>query len=300
MELKFRVIKPDLSFAAEVSGVNLREPIKDNDFEKLREAFFNFAVLVFRDQDINDEQQIVFSEKFGTLEKSLEFDQLEGVTRPEISRIANVGEDNRIRSHDHEKSRYHRGNNLWHTDSSFKLIPANASILSGREVPPSGGETQFADARTAYDKWPGSFNGINKEELEDLISQHWIVFSRKLIVGDIFTEEDKERLKPVRQALIRTHPVTGRKIFYVGSHCQHIEGWDYPKSRALINELNSWITKPEFVYEHKWRQKDVVMWDNRSVLHRGKSWADEKFRRVMHRTTIAGERSTLVSARIAD
>jgi alpha-ketoglutarate-dependent 2,4-dichlorophenoxyacetate dioxygenase len=223
------------------------------------------------------------------LETSLGFDQYGGVTLPQISRISNVGDDDKIRPHDHEKSRYHRGNSLWHTDSSFKPVPANASHLSGREVPPIGGETEFADARAAYDAWPGSVTGITKADLEGLICQHWIVFSRALIVGDIFSEEDKKRLEPVHQAMIRTHPETDRKVFYLGSHCHFIEGWDFPKSRALINELTSWITRPEFVYAHAWRPKDLVMWDNRSVLHRGNPWPDEEYRRVMHRTTVAGD-----------
>jgi alpha-ketoglutarate-dependent 2,4-dichlorophenoxyacetate dioxygenase len=272
-----------------VTGIDLRQSVSDADFETIRDAFHHYAVLVLRDQNINDEQQVAFSGRFGALETSLGFDQYGGVTLPQISRISNVGDDDKIRPHDHEKSRYHRGNSLWHTDSSFKPVPANASHLSGREVPPIGGETEFADARAAYDAWPGSVTGITKADLEGLICQHWIVFSRTLIVGDIFSEEDKKRLEPVHQAMIRTHPETDRKVFYLGSHCHFIEGWDFPKSRALINELTSWITWPEFVYAHAWCPKDLVMWDNRSVLHRGNPWPDEEYRRVMHRTTVAGD-----------
>jgi alpha-ketoglutarate-dependent 2,4-dichlorophenoxyacetate dioxygenase len=296
MALNIRALKPGAGFAGEVTGLDLREPVSDVDFETVRDAFHHYAVLVLRDQDINDDQQIAFSERFGPLERSLGFDRSGGVTRPEIARIANVGDDNRIRPHGHETSRYNRGNSLWHTDSSFKPVPANASHLSGRQVPPVGGETEFADVRAAYDAWPGSASGITKQDLEGLICQHWIVFSRTLIVGDIFSEADKKKLEPVRQALIRAHPVTGRKVFYVGSHCQFVEGWDFPKSRALINELTSWITRPEFVYAHKWRQKDLVMWDNRAVLHRGNPWPDEEYGRVMHRTTVAGDGPTVAAA----
>jgi alpha-ketoglutarate-dependent 2,4-dichlorophenoxyacetate dioxygenase len=296
MALTIRALKPGSGFAGEATGVDLRQPVNDENFNAIRDAFYHYAVLVLRDQDINDEQQVAFSERFGGLECSLGFDQYGGVTLPQISRIANVGDGDKIRPHDHEKSKYHRGNSLWHTDSSFKPVPASASHLSGREVPPIGGETEFADARAAYDAWPGSISGINKADLEDLICEHWIVFSRTLIVGDIFTDEDKKRLKPVRQALIRAHPVTGRKVFYVGSHCRIVEGWDFPKSRALINELTSWITRPEFVYVHKWRPKDLVMWDNPSVLHRGNAWPDEEYRRVMHRTTVAGDGPTVAAA----
>ena len=293
MSLAINPLKPGSHFAAEVLNLDLGTSLSDEEFASIRDAFYKYAVLVLRDQNINDDQQIAFSERFGALETSLGFDQYGGVTRPEISRISNVGDDNQIRPHDHEKSRYHRGNNLWHSDSSFKPIPANISLLSGREVPPVGGETQFADARTAYDEWPGSVSGTMKEDLEDLICEHSIIFSRQLIVGDIFTEKEKRKLKPVRQALIRKHSETGRRVFYLGSHCHFVEGWDYPKSRALITELNSWITRPEFVYSHKWKPFDLVMWDNQAVLHRGNPWPDEDYRRVMHRTTVAGQSPTV-------
>ena len=293
MSLAINPLKPGSHFAAEVLNLDLGTSLSDEEFASIRDAFYKYAVLVLRDQNINDDQQIAFSERFGVLETSLGFDQYGGVTRPEISRISNVGDDNQIRPHDHEKSRYHRGNNLWHSDSSFKPIPANISLLSGREVPPVGGETQFADARTAYDEWPGSVSGTMKEDLEDLICEHSIIFSRQLIVGDIFTEKEKRKLKPVRQALIRKHSETGRRVFYLGSHCHFVEGWDYPKSRALITELTSWITRPEFVYSHKWKPLDLVMWDNQAVLHRGNPWPDEDYRRVMHRTTVAGQSPTV-------
>ena len=293
MSLAINPLKPGSHFAAEVLNLDLGTSLSDEEFASIRDAFYKYAVLVLRDQNINDDQQIAFSERFGALETSLGFDQYGGVTRPEISRISNVGDDNQIRPHDHEKSRYHRGNNLWHSDSSFKPIPANISLLSGREVPPVGGETQFADARTAYDEWPGSVSGTMKEDLEDLICEHSIIFSRQLIVGDIFSEKEKRKLKPVRQALIRKHSETGRRVFYLGSHCHFVEGWDYPKSRALITELTSWITRPEFVYNHKWKPLDLVMWDNQAVLHRGNPWPDEDYRRVMHRTTVAGQSPTV-------
>ena len=293
MSLAINPLKPGSHFAAEVLNLDLGTSLSDEKFASIRDAFYKYAVLVLRDQNINDDQQIAFSERFGALETSLGFDQYGGGTRPEISRISNVGDDNQIRPHDHEKSRYHRGNNLWHSDSSFKPIPANISLLSGREVPPVGGETQFADARTAYDEWPGSVSGTMKEDLEDLICEHSIIFSRQLIVGDIFTEKEKRKLKPVRQALIRKHSETGRRVFYLGSHCHFVEGWDYPKSRALITELTSWITRPEFVYSHKWKPLDLVMWDNQAVLHRGNPWPDEDYRRVMHRTTVAGQSPTV-------
>lgn len=158
MALTIRALKPGSGFAGEATDVDLWHPENDQDFDAIRDAFHHYAVVVFRDQDINDEQQVAFSERFGGLECSVGFDQYGGVTLPQISRIANVGDGDKIWPHDHEKSRYHRGNSLWHTGSSFKPVPASASHLSGREVPPIGRETEFADARGAYDAWLGSFS----------------------------------------------------------------------------------------------------------------------------------------------
>ena len=292
MELDIKPLMPGMDFAVEIKNIDLSQSLDNVIFEEIRQAVFSYAVVVIRGQSINDEQQISFSERFGELEKSLV--KIDGEIRyPQIYITTNVGKDDKIFPHNHASAKYHRGNSLWHSDSSFKPIPANISILSGREVPPFGGETEFADVRYAYDSWPGSISGVEKCELDDLICEHSITFSRQLVVGDIFSEEDKKSIKPVRQALIRKHPETGRKALYVGSHCHFIEGWEYPRSRALIAELTSWMTRPEFVYAHKWRPLDLVMWDNRSVVHRGNPWPDEDYRRVMHRTTVAGNGPTV-------
>ena len=292
MELDIKPLMPGMDFAVEIKNIDLSQSLDNVIFEEIRQAVFSYAVVVIRGQSINDEQQISFSERFGELEKSLV--KIDGEIKfPQIYITTNVGKDDKILPHNHASAKYHRGNSLWHSDSSFKPIPANISILSGREVPPFGGETEFADVRYAYDSWPGSISGVEKCELDDLICEHSITFSRQLVVGDIFSEEDKKSIKPVRQALIRKHPETGRKALYVGSHCHFIEGWEYPRSRALIAELTSWMTRPEFVYAHKWRPLDLVMWDNRSVVHRGNPWPDEDYRRVMHRTTVAGNGPTV-------
>ena len=292
MGLDITPLMPGMDFAAEIKDIDLANPVSNAVFDEIKQALCTFAVIVIRGQNINDEQQISFSERFGELEKSLV--KIDGeIKYPQIYITTNVGRDDKILPHDHDSAKYHRGNSLWHSDSSFKPIPANISILSGREVPSRGGETEFADTRHAYDTWSGSISGIEKHSLDDLVCEHSITFSRQLVVGDIFSEEDKKSIKPVRQALVRKHPETGRKALYVGSHCHFIEGWEYPKSRALIAELTSWMTRPELVYVHKWRPLDLVLWDNRSVLHRGNPWPDEEFRRVMHRTTVAGNAPTV-------
>ncbi len=292
MTLMIERIGPVPDFVARVTGVDLRKPLDDETFATIQDAFHRYAVLVLPDQDIDDDQQIAFSERFGPLERALSYDQYGGVRRPEISRLSNVEEDGTIMKRDCDKAVYHRGNLLWHSDSSFKPVPANASILSGREVPPVGADTEFADARAAYDAWPGSRRGHTKADLDGLVAEHSIVYSRGLIVGDIFDDEAKARMKTVRQTFVRRHPVTGRKVFYVGSHCSRILGWRDAEARALINELTHWNTQRRFVYAHKWQPHDLVMWDNRSVFHRGTPWGDEVHRRIMHRTTVAGDGPT--------
>ena len=208
MELDIKPLMPGMDFAVEIKNIDLSQSLDNVIFEEIRQAVFSYAVVVIRGQSINDEQQISFSERFGELEKSLV--KIDGEIKfPQIYITTNVGKDDKILPHNHASAKYHRGNSLWHSDSSFKPIPANISILSGREVPPFGGETEFADVRYAYDAWPGSISGVEKCELDNLICEHSITFSRQLVVGDIFSEEDKKSIKPVRQALIRKHPETG-------------------------------------------------------------------------------------------
>ena len=151
-----------------------------------------------------------------------------------------------------------------------------------------GGETEFADARACYDDWAGPFGDIVKEDLENLICEHSIIYSRSIISGNIFTDEEKKYFVPVHQPLVRFHPKTYRKIYYVGSHCSHIVGWPIEKGRALVRELSGFCIRPEHMYSHKWRKGDLVIWDNRSVLHRGRTY-DPNARRVMHRATVAGD-----------
>ena len=280
-------------FVARVSGLDLSKPLDDGAFTQVRDAFHHYAVLVFPEQRISDDQQIAFSERFGPLEVSIRKDRPRRIANPRVSDISNVDERDRVFDPDDERTIYNAGNRLWHSDSSFKRVPAMASLLSGREVPPEGGETEYADLRAAWDALPAD----RKRGLDELVAEHSFVYSRGLIGYDQFTDAERAEVPPVPQAVVRTHPATGRKALYVGSHASHIIGRPLEESRALLVELLEFTTQPPFVYSHVWRQHDLVMWDNRCVLHRGRAWDEQRYRRVMHRTTVAGTGPTAIDGR---
>ncbi len=280
-------------FVARVSGLDLSKPLDDGAFGQVRDAFHHYAVLVFPEQRISDDQQIAFSERFGPLEVSIRKDRPRRIANPRVSDISNVDERDRVFDPDDERAIYNAGNRLWHSDSSFKRVPAMASLLSGREVPPEGGETEYADLRAAWDALPAE----RKAGFDGLVVEHSFVYSRGLIGYDQFTDAERAAIPPVPQALVRTHPATGRKALYVGSHASHVIGRPVEESRALLLVLLDFATQPQFVYSHAWRQHDLVMWDNRCVLHRGRPWDERRYRRVMHRTTVAGAGPTALDGR---
>ena len=280
-------------FVARVTGLELSKPLDDGDFGQVRDAFHRYAVLVVPEQPLSDEQQIAFSERFGSLEVSIRKDRPRAVERAEVSDLSNVDADGRLYAPDDERAIYNAGNRLWHSDSSFKRVPAMASLLSGREVPPHGGETEYADLRAAWDALPAD----RKRGLEALVAEHSFVYSRGLIGYDQFTDAERAIVPPVQQAVVRTHPATGRKSLYLGSHASHIIGRPVEEGRALLKELLEFATQPQFVYSHVWKRNDLVMWDNRCVLHRGRPWDEQRHRRVMHRTTVAGAGPTVVDGR---
>ncbi len=280
-------------FVARVSGSDLSKALDDGAFGQVLDAFHHYAVLVFPEQRISDDQQIAFSERFGPLEVSIRKDRPRRIANPRVSDISNVDERDRVFDPDDERAIYNAGNRLWHSDSSFKRVPAMASLLSAREVPPEGGETEYADLRAAWDALPAD----RKRGLDELVAEHSFVYSRGLIGYDQFTDAERAEVPPVPQAVVRTHPATGRKSLYVGSHASHLIGRPVEESRALLRELLDFATQPQFVYRHAWRQHDLVMWDNRCVLHRGRPWDERRYRRVMHRTTVAGAGPTAIDGR---
>jgi alpha-ketoglutarate-dependent 2,4-dichlorophenoxyacetate dioxygenase len=275
---------------ARVEGVDLTAPLDQATFQRIFDAFQEYSVLVFHDARLTDEQQMAFSHRFGPLERTINSIGQERRLHPNLVDLSNVdprGED-RLMGWNDRRMLYQSGNQLWHTDSSFKPVPAMASLLSGREVPPVGGETEFVSMRHAYASLPEE----TTRRLEGKVAVHSILYSRSTIAKGLFDPEQEREQPPVRQALVRANPVNGRKAIYIGSHAWYIEGMDYAESRRLLDELLAHTTRPECVYAHRWRQGDLVMWDNRCVLHRGRPWDAALHRRVMRRTTVAGEGPT--------
>lgn len=277
-------------FGARVEGVDLARPLDEAAFAALRAAFEEHSVLVLADQRLTDEQQLAFSRRFGPLETTIRAAGREHRLHPNLVDLSNLdpGRPDRLLGWSDRRMVYQSGNQLWHSDSSFKPVPALASLLSAREVPPQGGETEFASLRRAWDTLPADL----QRRLEGRVAVHSILYSRSTIAGGLFDEDEARDVPPVRQALVRVNPVNGRRALYVGSHAWYIEGLDHAGSRRLLDELLAHATRPENVYQHRWRPGDLVMWDNRAVLHRGRPWDAARHRRVMRRTTVAGDGPT--------
>jgi alpha-ketoglutarate-dependent 2,4-dichlorophenoxyacetate dioxygenase len=274
---------------ARVEGVDLTRSLPDETFQRIAEAFEEHSVLVFHDQRLTDAQQKAFSERWGPLENTIVSPGQEARYDPKLVDLSNTDPDHGgLMDWSDRRMVYHSGNQLWHTDSSFKPVPAHSSALSGREVPPEGGETEFASMRHAYAELPADV----KARLEGKVAVHSIIYSRNLIAKDLFDPAQAAALPAVRHALLRTNPVNGRATFYIGSHAWFIEGLPYTESRRLLDELLALTTAPERVYRHVWKQWDLVMWDNRCVLHRGRPWDSARYPRIMRRTTVAGEGPT--------
>ncbi|MGA3001462.1 MAG: TauD/TfdA family dioxygenase [Acetobacteraceae bacterium] len=284
-------------FVGEISGVDLTRPVAPPDIAALEAAIAEHAVLVFRDQRITDDQQLAFSRCFGELEET----RGTGISKPGEQRlhpafadVSNLDKDNTILARDNRRRLYSLGNMLWHSDSSFKPIPATYSLLSGRVVVAQGGQTQFADMRAAYD----ALDDATKAEIGDLVCEHSLIYSRELLGFDDLTEAERATMRPVRQVLTRTHPVSGRKSIYLASHIGKILGWPIPEARAFIRDLTEHATQPQFVYSHQWRPFDLVMWDNRCTMHRVRRY-DSSQVRDMRRTTVAGAMPTVAQEPLA-
>jgi alpha-ketoglutarate-dependent 2,4-dichlorophenoxyacetate dioxygenase len=284
-------------FAAEVGGVDLTQPLSREDVAAIETAIAEHAVLVFRDQRVTDDQQLAFSRCFGELEET----RGTGISKPGEQRlhpafadVSNLDTDNSVLARDNRRRLYSLGNMLWHSDSSFKPVPAAYSLLSGRKVVDKGGETEFADMRAAYD----ALDAGTKTEIADLICEHSLIYSRELLGFDDLTEAERATMRPVRQVLVRTHPLSGRKSIYLASHIGKVLGWPVPDARAFIRDLTEHATQRQFVYAHQWRPFDLVMWDNQCTMHRARRF-DASQVRDMRRTTVAGNGPTVVRESIA-
>jgi alpha-ketoglutarate-dependent 2,4-dichlorophenoxyacetate dioxygenase len=277
-----------LPFVGEVAGIDLSHPLTGQEVAEIEAGMDRHGVLVFRDQPLTDEQQCTFSRNFGELEVTL----IGQMTRPEDRRlsmnelgdISNLDAQGRVRARDDARRMYALGNRLWHSDASFRAVGAGYSLLSARIVPGTGGNTEFADMRAAYD----ALDDATKAEIEDLITEHSIAFSRTQLGFDDYGAGNEDKIRPVRHRLVRTHPVTGRKSLYLSAHIGGIVGWPVPEARAFIRDLTEHATQPEFVHAHAWRVADLVMWDNRTTMHRARRYKDLQEVRDLRRTSIKG------------
>jgi alpha-ketoglutarate-dependent 2,4-dichlorophenoxyacetate dioxygenase len=289
MAIAIRQLHPH--FVGEVSGLDLRKPLTREEAVAVESAMDRYAVLAFRDQDITDEQQLAFALNFGERENA----RGGTVTRSEdyrlssgLNDVSNLGKDGKPLPRDHRTHLFNLGNCLWHSDSSFRPIPAKFSLLSARIVNPKGGNTEFADMRAAYD----ALEEETRREIDDLVCEHSLMYSRGALGFLDYSEEEKQMFKPVLQRLVRTHPAHGRKSLYLSSHAGAVRGMTVPEGRLLLRDLTEHATQPAFVYVHKWRLHDLVMWDNRQTMHRVRRY-DSSQPRDMRRATVAGTEPTV-------
>src|ERR1700754_1953890 len=279
-------------FVGEVSGVDLRKPLTKDEAATIEAGMDKYAVLVFHGQDITDDQQMAFALNFGARENP----RGGNITKKQDYRLGSAGlkdlpnpqKEGKPPAKDSRTHLFNLGNCLWHSDSSFRAIPAKFSLLSARVVNPKGGNTEFADMRAAYD----ALDGETKAEIEHIIGEHSLMYSRASLGFVDYSEEEKQMFKPVLQRLVRTHPVHGRKSLYLSSHAGKVIGITVPEGRLLLRDLTEHATQGEFVYVHRWTVHDLVMWDNRQTMHRVRRY-DQSQPRDMRRATVAGTGPTV-------
>ena len=269
-------------FCAEIGGVDTGEKMDDATFAEIRAALDEYSVLVFHDQSLDDERQIAFSRRFGPLETSGKANPATGTPFARQSNL-DIATGGVIPAED-RRMIYQKGNYLWHTDSSFKAVPSLCSLLSARVVPPVGGNTEFATMTAAYD----TLSDDIKTKLEGLVAEHSLVYSRETVSTEPLTAAMKAELPGAWQTMVRENPVNHRKAIYAGAHASHVIGWPREEGRAFIAWLNEFATQPQFRYSHAWRERDLVIWDNRVVLHRATAYDTRGHKRLMQRTTVNG------------
>jgi len=273
--------------AARIDGVDITRGLDDRTWAEIRAAFEEHSVLVFRGQALDDESQIAFSRRFGSLEVTRSMNPAAGTPFARQSNLdIKTGE---VIPQGDRRMVYQLANMLWHSDSSFKPVPSLGSLLSARIVPPKGGATEFASMRGGYATLPEA----TKRRIGDLIVVHDFAWSRDQVQPGFFTDKERAEYPPVRHPLVRANPINGRLALFMGAHASHIEGMPVGEGRALLKELLDHATQPEFVYRHDWRKGDLVVWDNRAVLHRATPFDSLRYKRLMQRTTISGDPAEL-------
>jgi alpha-ketoglutarate-dependent 2,4-dichlorophenoxyacetate dioxygenase len=292
MSLRIRPLTQHIG--AEVDGIDLREPLSAAHAEEIHHGMDRHAVLVFHGQPLTNEQHLAFTQALGSLE-----DTARNTLRTAadfrlpttFADVSNLDGNNQPYGQNDRRRLFAIGNQLWHSDSSFKAVPAKYSLLRAVRIPSKGGNTEFAHMGAAYE----ALDDDTKNVIEDLICEHSQLFSREAIGFTEFTPEERERFRPVRQRLVRTLARTGRKSIYLSSHIGRILGWELPEARLLLRDLTEHATQREFVYAHKWQADDLVIWDNRQTMHRGRSYPAGEARDV-RRTTVRGDEPTIEQA----
>jgi len=293
MGLAVRQLHP--LFVGEVSGIDLAAPLADGTVAEIAAAIDRHAVLIFHDQKLEDESQLALARRFGPIEPPQTYSGARRLRYAEFADVSNLGADGEPRERGDRRRMGSLGNRLWHTDASFRRVPGALSMLYAHAIParsPLGdGETQFADLRAAYDALPET----TRQTIEGLVAERSIFHSRALIGFTDFTDEERAAMPPVPQRLVRVHPGSKRKTLYLASHASHIVGWPVPDGMLLLRELIEHATQREFVYRHNWRAGDLVIWDNRCTMHRGRSF-DETQHRDLRRITTQDVASTVDQA----
>jgi alpha-ketoglutarate-dependent 2,4-dichlorophenoxyacetate dioxygenase len=276
----------------------IARPLDDAAVAAIHAGMDRYGVLVFHDQPLTDEQQIAFTKSLG----KIELNTANNITRLdqrrlsiEMSDISNLDQQGNMLARDDRRRAFNLGNRLWHSDSSFKAVPAKYSLLSARIVPSDGGNTEFADMRGAHD----ALDADTRAEVEDLVTEHSLIFSRGQLGFTDFTVEERVKFAPVRHRLVRTNPATGRRSLFLSSHIGGIVGWPVPEAMAFVRDLVEHATQRQFVYAHSWRQYDLVMWDNRATMHRARRYRETSEVRDMRRTTLEGDGPTTQQTAVA-
>ncbi len=289
MAIAIRQVGP--CFAGEVDGIDLATPLSPEDAAAIHAGMDRYAVLVFHGRPVTLEQQMAFTLALGPIEQAIDtgLREANGYRIPTtFADVSNLDKNDRVFERDNRTRLFALGNRLWHSDSSFKPTPAKYSLLHAHSIPSRGGNTEFADMRAGWD----SLDPETQAACEGLICEHSQIYSRQILGFTDFTDQERARFAPVRQVLVRTHPVTGRKSLYLSSHAGGIIGWPVPEARAFLRDLIEHATQRQFVYSHRWQVGDLVMWDNRQTMHRARPFPEHEPRDV-RRTTLAGDRPTV-------
>lgn len=298
MPIETRPLQPlQPHFAAEMTGIDATRPLTPAEVAAVEAGMDKHAVLVLPGQNLTDEQQLEFTRNFGPLQAGANTTLTPATMRlgGAFADVSNLDKDNKRLERGDRRRMEALGNRLWHSDATFRIVPARYSLLSGRIVTRNGGNTEFADMRAAYD----ALDDATKAEIEDLVCEHSLIYSRGQLGFSDFTDEERHRMRPVLHRLVRTHPVTGRKSLLLSAHIGTIVGWPRPEAMAFVRDLMEHATQPRFVYSHSWTQYDLVIWDNRTTMHRVRRFDDLNVVRDMRRTTTMSEGPTVAGQQAA-